>query len=99
MKETQEQFVTNELKQNGFISRNYCLNLWDLNVRPNITRLGAIIHALNASGWEVEGKWEHNKTGKDFVYRVAKAPFKVATYKVLDSAGNVDREITRLQKE
>ncbi len=92
----QEQFVINELKQNGFISRNYCLNLYDLKVRPNITRLGAIICNLNKDGWQVEGKWEHHNGRKDFVYRVVGMPFRKVVYKISDPSG--DKIITRLEK-
>ncbi len=98
MKQSQEQFVIKELQQNGFISRNYCLNLWSLGVRPNITRLGAIIHSLNDSSWEIEGRWEHNDSGKDFVYRVKGSPFKKVVYRVKEPDGNI-KEIIKYEKQ
>lgn len=96
MRQSQEQFVINELKRNGFISRNYCLDLYDLRVRDNITRLGAIICDLNKAGWNIQGTWEH-KNGKDFVYRVVGMPFKKIVYNVVDSSGSIIKEITKIQ--
>ncbi len=96
MKQSQEEFVINELKQNGFISRNYCLRLYELGVRTSITRLASIISALNESGWEISGSWEKKNTGKDFVYRVVGMPFEKVAYKV-DLGGGEFKEIIKFK--
>lgn len=83
---TQKDFVINKLNTDGFITRNYCLNLYNIQIRPNITRLGAIINILNGEGWQIEGKHEKG----DFVYEVINSPKKKITYKVV----GLDKEVT-----
>lgn len=74
MKQSQSEYVISLLKNYGNVSRNHCLE-------QRITRLGAIICSLNQNGWEIEGRFEKTKNGKDFIYRVLKMPFrKVVTY-------------------
>lgn len=101
MRQTQEQFVIKELQENGFISRNYCLNLYDLGVRTNITRLASVISSLiKDAGWEIEGKWERNANGKDFVYRVVGMPFKKVLYRAVDPSVDCGfKEIVRFEKK
>jgi len=48
-----------KMNRDGFITRNECLA-----VRPAITRLGAIIHALKKEGYKIKGKDYKN----DYVY-------------------------------
>lgn len=65
-KQSQKDFVKNELKLHGFITRNKCL-------RNYISRLSAIIFVLRDEGFEFETKFVENKTAygsteKDFVY-------------------------------
>ena len=65
-KHSQKEFVKNELKNNGFITRNKCL-------RNYISRLSAIIFVLRDEGFEFETKFVENKTAygsteRDFVY-------------------------------
>ena len=65
-KQSQKEFVKNELKLHGFITRNKCL-------RNYISRLSAIIFTLRDEGFEFETKFVENKnaynsTEKDFVY-------------------------------
>lgn len=55
---TQRNFVEQQLKENGKITRNLCLQNY-------ITRLGAIICNMRHDGWDITGKYE----GKDYVYR------------------------------
>lgn len=100
MHQTQEEFVIKELQKNGFISRNYCLGLYELGIRTSITRLASIISALNESksGWKISGDWEKNDNGKDFIYRVVDMPFEEVTYKVIGPNGNTEKEIKRLEK-
>lgn len=63
--EKQRNRVVQFYRENGYISRNYFFNDY-----PAITRLGAVIYALNKIGWNLEGRWvkAQNKP-KDFVYR------------------------------
>jgi hypothetical protein len=63
---TQKQFVIQKLKTDGFISRNYCLNLYHNGVRPSITRLGSIINTLNNEGWDIKGRDDKG----DYIYEV-----------------------------
>ena len=67
MKESQLQYVKNFLKQNGYISRNQCL-------QQRITRLGALICLLNKMGWKIEGKWVHKNGGRDYEYHLIDYP-------------------------
>lgn len=65
-KQSQKEFVKNELSKNGFITRNKCL-------RNYISRLSAIIFVLRDEGFEfktnfVENKTAYGSTEKDFVY-------------------------------
>lgn len=75
MKKSQEQFVIDQLKLNGYISRNLCL-------QERITRLGAIICNLKASGWDFNAKYVRESGGKNFYYFVTKSPLKVVEYMV-----------------
>ena len=65
-KQSQKDFVKNELKLHGFITRNKCL-------RNYISRLSAIIFVLRDEGFEFETKFVENQTAygsteNDFVY-------------------------------
>lgn len=83
MKKSQEQFVIDQLKLNGFVSRNLCL-------QERITRLGAIIWTLqHEKGWEFRGDYCKEKGGRNYYYYVVKSPLKVYNYKV----EGLDKEI------
>lgn len=65
--QTQQQWVVEQLKKHGFVTRNQCL-------RNYITRLSAIIFELkDKKGFEFESFFQENKTlfgtEKDFVYK------------------------------
>ena len=77
MKQSQEKFVIEQLKLNGFISRNFCLENY-------VSRLSAIIQDLEADGWKFEPKYIPNKNGKgrNYVYYVVGSPLKKLTYTV-----------------
>jgi len=75
MKKSQETFVIDQLKLNGYISRNLCL-------QERITRLGAIICNLKASGWDFDAKYVRENGGKNFYYYVTKSPLKVVEYTI-----------------
>lgn len=67
MKPTQLQFVIDQLRKDGSISRNYCLS-------NRITRLGAIVNSLNKEGWDIQGDFVKTDYGKDYVYKKLKEP-------------------------
>ena len=64
-KQSQKEFVKQELVKNGFITRNKCL-------RNYVSRLSAIIFLLKEEGFEFETKFVENTTAygteRDFVY-------------------------------
>lgn len=63
MKQTQAQWVIQELKANGEVTRNQALSRY-------ISRLGAIACDLKANGWQLEG---FNRDG-DYVYKLIDRP-------------------------
>lgn len=67
MKKSQAHIVIEQLERFGSISRNECLDM-----RPPITRLGAIIHTLKEKGYTFRTK----ETEHDFVYTLLTAPEK-----------------------
>ncbi len=67
MKKTQEQWVKNQLRTTGRVSRNGALQNY-------ISRLGAIIHDLNKNGWNIVGDFEKIEHGKDYIYHLVSAP-------------------------
>ena len=77
-KHSQKEFVKNELKNNGFITRNKCL-------RNYISRLSAIIFVLRDEGFEFETKYLENPTNygtieRDFVYYCSNSDVKTTFY-------------------
>lgn len=64
---SQKEYVIKRLMEDGQISRNHCLSHY-------ISRLGAIICDLKKEGWEFEGGYVETRGGKDYVYRLIKAP-------------------------
>ena len=74
-KQTQLNFIINQLNLNGYISRNLCL-------QERITRLGARIQDLKDSGWEFETKYVHENGGKNFYYYTKSSPYKKVVYNV-----------------
>jgi len=87
----QKEFVINKLKTDGFITRNYCLSLYERKERPNITRLGAIINVLNNEGWKIKGR---NNKG-DFIYEADNAPYKIQYYTLPD--GTIIKKYEKLR--
>lgn len=71
----QREFVINQLKLNGHISRNLCL-------QERISRLGSIICNLKKVGWDFEPKYVNENGGKNYYYYVIKSPLKTHTYEV-----------------
>lgn len=67
MKQSQRDFVINELAMFGEVSRNLCLKNY-------ITRLGAIICKLKKEGYEINANYRETAYGKDFVYTVRSMP-------------------------
>lgn len=75
MKKSQEQWVIEQLKLNGYISRNLCL-------QERITRLGAICCNLKKEGWDFEAKYVKENGGKNYYYYVLKTPLKKIVYTI-----------------
>jgi hypothetical protein len=63
---TQIEFIKNELRTKGKISRNFCLSQF-------ISRLGALIQTLETKGWKFDAKHE----GTDYVYHLVLDPTKL----------------------
>ena len=63
MKQTQLDWIVEQLEEYGEISRNQCLSRF-------ISRLGARINDLKAQGWEFRTEWRSN----DYFYVVVAAP-------------------------
>jgi hypothetical protein len=86
MRKSQKDFVIDELKINGKISRNYVLDLYHLKIRPSITKLATIISDLRLKeGWDIEPVVEKDSKGNnDMVYYVKKSPFKKIEYYIPD---------------
>jgi hypothetical protein len=79
MKKTQEDWVKNQLRENGKISRNFCLQNY-------VSRLGAIIFIIKEQGWDINGHWVKTEHGKDFVYTLVNRPTKkVSRFEIVDN--------------
>lgn len=63
MKQTQLQFIRNELSTRGYITRNFCL-------RRYISRLGARISDLKKEGMNIKGENLKTEHGLDYIYRI-----------------------------
>lgn len=76
MKQSQNQWVREQLKANGQITRNQCLSRF-----PAITRLSAIIQDLEEAGYTFHS---HKREG-DWVYTLVEAPKRLVwAYDVVD---------------
>jgi len=75
MKQSQLNQIIDQLKINGFISRNFAL-------RNYIGRLASRMDDLKKDGWEFETKTVKENGGKNFYYYVTKSPLKKYTYVV-----------------
>lgn len=64
---TQENIIVNQLKANGFISRNWCLANF-------ISRLGAITNKMEKKGWVFNPHYIKTEKGKDYVYELESEP-------------------------
>ena len=85
MKEkSQTQFIKDELLINGKISRNYCLELYHLKVRPSITKLNTLIsHMKLHENWKIDTKVELDSKGnEDYVYYLVQSPLKRVVYRI-----------------
>ena len=65
MKITQEQWLKNQLLENGKVTRNQALRVF-------FSRLGARIKDLRDAGWEIEGHFKKSKRGTDYEYTLIK---------------------------
>jgi hypothetical protein len=65
LNKTQVSWVKENLRENGYISRNQCL-------RNYISRLGAIINILKKDGWRFEANYQQTVNGKDFWYKLVR---------------------------
>lgn len=72
---TQINFIIDQLKVNGFISRNFALKNF-------IGRLASRMDDLRNLGWEFETKIVKENGGKNFYYYVTKSPLKKYSYEV-----------------
>lgn len=70
---TQIDFIIDQLKINGFISRNFAL-------RNFIGRLASRMDDLRKAGWEFETKIVKENGGKNFYYYVKSSPLKRYSY-------------------
>jgi len=77
MKTTQKEKVIKQLKENGEVSRNWCLQNY-------ISRLSAIIQDLEQDGWKFETirRGGNYKTEADYIYKVTKSKYKKVEYYV-----------------
>jgi hypothetical protein len=66
---TQEQIILNQLKEHGFVTRNWALQNF-------ISRLGAIICDLNQDGYVIHGDWIKTENGKDYKYTLVEEKVK-----------------------
>jgi len=64
---SQTEKVIEQLKENGFVSRNWALQNY-------ISRLGAIICNLKKEGWKFRADYYKTQWGKDFRYYVEAMP-------------------------
>ena len=62
-KSTQLSIIKGHLMEEGFVSRNWCLN-------RRITRLASRVRDLRDSGWNIQGEVVKTEHGKDYVYRL-----------------------------
>lgn len=86
-KSTQEQRIINKLLKDGYVTRNEALKNY-------ISRLSAIILDLQKEGWEFSTEFiKSGNNGKDYIYRVVKAPFKRIKYTTPDG-----KEIIKYEK-
>jgi len=77
--QTQKQWVIEQLRKKGYITRNECLGEY-------ITRLGAIIANLKKDGYKFK-KGEYSPTagkGKDYIYRLINNPIERVPDETLD---------------
>jgi len=58
---SQKERILNQLKKNGYITRNQCLKNY-------ISRLGARIKDLKNEGYIIEGKNIKTQYGEDYIY-------------------------------
>ena len=64
---TQMEIIRDKLSEDGFISRNFCLQNF-------ISRLGSRIYDLKQEGWEFKTKTVDTDRGHDYIYQVTKRP-------------------------
>jgi len=71
---SQMSFIKKHLEEDGYISRNYCLQNY-------ISRLGARIDDLKKEGWDFRTEIVKTASGKDFRYYVIKPSTGILTPK------------------
>jgi hypothetical protein len=84
LNKTQEQIVIERLREDGFITRNFCLQNY-------ISRLGAIICDLKKQGYEFDAKFVKEKGGKNYYYYLTKQPYQKVTYRVPATGQIIER--------
>lgn len=75
-KVSQRKRVEEMLLRQGFVSRNYFLQL----PYHKILRLGALINLLREDGWNIETKEDKI----DCIYTKVSSPYKTVVYKLAD---------------
>lgn len=71
----QENIIVKKLLTEGKVSRNWAIQNY-------ISRLSTIICDLNKAGWSIKGGYVKENGGKNYYYRVEKAPYRQVVYKV-----------------
>ena len=64
---TQRNWVENQFKQHGEVSRNEALSLC-------LTRLSGYVGKLREEGWKIEGKYVKYERGMDYRYYLLEKP-------------------------
>jgi len=71
-------FIKKHLEEDGYISRNYCLQNY-------ISRLGARIQDLKKEGWDFRTEIVKTAQGSDFRYYVVKPSIGISTPKPIQT--------------
>ena len=68
-KPTQREIIISKLSEDGFVSRNWCLQSY-------ISRLANYIFDLKQEGWQFTQDYYRTQWGKDYRYYVVSMPSK-----------------------
>ncbi len=88
MRQTQRMWVEKQLREHGEVTRNTALQNF-------ISRLGAIVHGMRASGWQITP----SRRGRDYVYTLGEAPKrKVSVFEPVWEGGRIvaRREVVKM---